>query len=463
MNRKKIIVIIVLMSIALAGIIGVQALWVNNAVSIKEKQFEQNVFAALKNIVLKLKTQSVAIELKGELNSIDTNLKTSLCETDSTKKITIISMDMTDSSKLKEISNLEKVFKKLKIEIQTNDNPLTRLNLKLLDTIIKKELVNTGIDLKYEFAVVSEDKEIKYSSNNYKKENLDSKFKTNIFAYDITEKEYLLVLDFPDSLKYIYQSVFGLLIFSIIFTLIILITFIITINVILKQKKLSEIKSDFINNITHELKTPIATLKVAITTLKQDKSIKSNDTVELIERQGNRLQKITDRVIDSSFNNVPNLKKEKINVNNYLVNLFSDFEKLINDNTINLQYNFNKNSDIVINIDKLYLWAAINNVLDNAVKYNNKKEKQIFLSVYKKNQLLIIEIQDNGIGIPDKDKKRVFDKFYRGLKGNLHDVKGLGIGLFFTKQIIELHNGKISFESKENIGTKFKIELPVYE
>jgi len=451
------------MSIALAGIIGVQALWVNNAVSIKEKQFEQNVFAALKNIVLKLKTQSVAIELKGELNSIDTNLKTSLCETDSTKKITIISMDMTDSSKLKEISNLEKVFKKLKIEIQTNDNPLTRLNLKLLDTIIKKELVNTGIDLKYEFAVVSEDKEIKYSSNNYKKENLDSKFKTNIFAYDITEKEYLLVLDFPDSLKYIYQSVFGLLIFSIIFTLIILITFIITINVILKQKKLSEIKSDFINNITHELKTPIATLKVAITTLKQDKSIKSNDTVELIERQGNRLQKITDRVIDSSFNNVPNLKKEKINVNNYLVNLFSDFEKLINDNTINLQYNFNKNSDIVINIDKLYLWAAINNVLDNAVKYNNKKEKQIFLSVYKKNQLLIIEIQDNGIGIPDKDKKRVFDKFYRGLKGNLHDVKGLGIGLFFTKQIIELHNGKISFESKENIGTKFKIELPVYE
>jgi len=175
------------------------------------------------------------------------------------------------------------------------------------------------------------------------------------------------------------------------------------------------------------------------------------------------LQKITDRVIDSSFNNVPNLKKEKINVNNYLVNLFSDFEKLINDNTINLQYNFNKNSDIVINIDKLYLWAAINNVLDNAVKYNNKKEKQIFLSVYKKNQLLIIEIQDNGIGIPDKDKKRVFDKFYRGLKGNLHDVKGLGIGLFFTKQIIELHNGKISFESKENIGTKFKIELPVYE
>ena len=449
------------MCIALVGIIFVQVLWVNNAIYVKEKQFEQNIFAALKNIIPKLEVQSVAINLKAELQNIDKSTKISTSTTSDLRKITIISMTGSDSDKKDEIEKLKKAFKKLEIEIQTNNNPLERLNLELLDTIIKKELANTGINLKYEFAVVSKNNKFEYKSDNFTDENLKSKYKINIFAQDIKEKDYLLILDFPNSFNQIFKSVFTLLVFSIIFTLIIIITFIITINVILKQKKLSEIKSDFINNITHELKTPIATLKVAIKTLKQDKSINDNITLDLIERQGSRLQIITDRVIDSSFNNIPDLRKEKINAKLFLSNLIDDFKKSTNKENINWQYSYKADSDIYIRIDKSYLSAALNNILDNAVKYNNKQEKQISIDVYEKAQFIVIKIKDNGIGIADKDKHSVFDKFYRGLKGNIHNVKGLGIGLFFTKQIIELHEGKISFESKENIGTEFTIKLPI--
>jgi len=458
MNKKKFIIIIILMSIALVGIITVQVLWVNNAISVKEKQFEQNVFAALKNIVPQLKIKSIAINLDGELLKMDKNLNNLIKPGDSIKKkVVIFSMNNTDSSKATAINDLEKVFKQIKIEIQTNDNPLKRINFKLLDTIVRNELINTGIKLKYEFAVITKNNVIKHKSKNFTDKNLGSKFKTNIFSQDIKEKDYLLIIDFPNSFNQIFKSVFTLLIFSIIFTLIIIITFIITINTILKQKKLSEIKSDFINNITHELKTPIATLKVAIKTLKQDKSIKDNITLELIERQGSRLQTITDRVIDSSFNSIPKLNKEKINTNDFLLNLINDFKKSINLENINWQYSFKANSDILISIDKSYLSAALNNILDNAVKYNNKQEKNILINVYEKQQNIVIEVNDNGIGIANKDKYRIFNKFYRGLKGNIHNVKGLGIGLFFTKQIIELHGGKISFESKENIETKFTI------
>ncbi len=461
MKKKIFIIIIILMSIALSGIIVVQIMWVKNAVKIKEKQFEQNVFASFKNIIPKLATKTVLIKLNAELLKFDESLETmiSLSDDNEMKRVTVFALNTNDSAKTNKITDLDKIFKKLQIEIETNKNPLERLNLNLLDTIIENELLNTGIDLNYEFAVVQNDTLIKYKSKKFNKKNINTKFKANLFTNDLSDKNYFLLLYFPESSKYFYKSVIYLLFMSVLFTLIILATFIITIKVILKQKQLSEIKTDFVNNITHELKTPIATLKVAISTLKQGKSISENKTVQIIENQASRLQKITERVLDNSFNNAIDIQLVKTDANKFFLSLINDFKQSINNETVYFIYEFKEKKNYFINIDETYLAPAIVNVLDNAIKYNNKTEKIVSIKVYEKNNYLQIEIKDNGQGISDKDKKMIFDKFYRGLKGNIHNVKGLGIGLFFTKKIIELHKGTISFESKVNVGTKFIIKL----
>ncbi|NPA67998.1 MAG: HAMP domain-containing histidine kinase [Chlorobi bacterium] len=461
MNKKTFILIIVLMSIALAGTVSVQILWMRNAVKIQEKQFEQNVFASLKTIVAKLGIQSTIVKLSAEFLDLDD--RTEKIYNDSIKtqsKITIFALDTEKNDSVVEINDLEKFFKKLKIEIKETKDPLQKLNLNLLDTIIKNELKERGINSRCEFAAVhktEKGEEIKYKSKNFKTSYLKSKFKTNIF---ITDADYFLVLYFPDKSKYIYKSVVPLLLLSVFFTLIILATFIITVNVILKQKKLSEIKTDFINNITHELKTPVATLKVAISTLKQDKTISENKTVMLLERQGNRLQKITERVIDSSFNNKPNINAKKINVHKYFEYLITDFKHSINDKNITVSFKSKVPENLFAKIDETYLTPAIINILDNAVKYNDKEHKEVSVTVFSKDNFLFAEIKDNGTGIAEKDKKMIFEKFYRGMKGNIHKVKGLGIGLFFTKQITEIHGGTVYFESKKGEGTKFTVKLP---
>jgi signal transduction histidine kinase len=410
----------------------------------------------LKNIVVKLELKSVAIVFNA-------NLSDAFNEFDvSQNQITVITLDSDDSSSIQEdLNKLERVFKQLRIEIKTNNNPLQRLDLNLLDTIIKSELTNSGIDLDYAYAVLSDKSKLVYSSNNFTNENLNSKYKINLFSNDITQKDYFLIIDFIDTYNFLFKSVAVLAAFSLLFTLIIIAVFIYTLKIIIRQKKLSEIKSDFINNITHELKTPIASLKIAIKTLKIDKSIAKSSTLDLIERQGNKLQTITDRILDSSFNNVPTLKKEIVNAGAFFHTLINDFKNTADDvdwedvNTIK--------SDILIKIDKYYLSVAINNVLENAVKYNDKKHKKVLVKSKISGKYLIIYIIDNGMGIAAKDKNRIFDKFYRGLTDDIHNVKGLGIGLFFAKQIIELHQGEISFESSKNKGTTFILKLPVYD
>ncbi len=462
MSKKTFTLILILMSIALTGIITMQALWVNNAIKIQEKQFEQNIFSAMKNIISTLETKSVAVRVQFQLHQLDQNMEALISTSDtSVKKITVYTVRSDDSLKVTSTMDIDSVLSKIIIEINTNDNPLERFQLNLLDTIIIDEMKNFGIYLPYEFAVVKFADSIAYKSKGFTNVNLQSNYRSNLFAQDATDKDYYLILDFPDKQTYLYRSVSNLIFFSVFFTLIIVLTFILTIYYMLKQKKLSEIKTDFINNITHELKTPIATLQVAISTLKYDPKFEENETLKLIERQGNRLQTISSRVIDSSFHNKPKLKEENVQIEKFLKVLLSDFEKSMSDQNVKWTHNFTSISGVQLYIDKAYFRAAINNILENAIKYNDKTEKQISVLAKVQKDTFILEIEDNGIGISDKDRRSIFDKFYRGLKGNIHDVKGLGIGLFFTKQIIELHGGKISCESKMQKGSKFIIKIPV--
>lgn len=232
---------------------------------------------------------------------------------------------------------------------------------------------------------------------------------------------------------------------------------------LITQKKIAEVKTDFINNITHELKTPLATLALSTKMLKR-KEISSNpiqlkNTVNTIDRQTDRLQKLVDEVLNNSIGYKDiKLEKELININELLMTILDDFQIAIEQRAIVLNRDL-LNEDILVNLDQFYFTTAILNILENAVKYNTEP-LTISLSA-KIHQDLIITITDNGVGIPKKHQMSIFEKFYRASEKEIHNVKGLGLGLYYTNQIIKAHKGSIEAESSEGKGAKFIIKLPL--
>ncbi len=246
----------------------------------------------------------------------------------------------------------------------------------------------------------------------------------------------------------IFLLVFGLLYYSI--------------KNLITQKKIADIKTDFVNNITHELKTPLSTLTLATKMLKKNDDVlaseMSHNFVNTIERQNKRLQKLIDQVLNNSLGYQEiQLKKEKIKVDEYLNMIIDDFQLSLGSNNIQIEKNIHL--DTIINIDKFYFTTAILNILENAVKYGNEDLK-VRVSTKSKGDFTL-SIADNGIGIPKKEIPNLFDKFYRVGNKEIHNVKGLGLGLYYTNQIIKAHQGEILVESEVNVGSKFIIKIPL--
>ncbi|QNM86969.1 HAMP domain-containing histidine kinase [Polaribacter pectinis] len=247
---------------------------------------------------------------------------------------------------------------------------------------------------------------------------------------------------------FIFLFVFGLLYYSI--------------KNLITQKKIADIKTDFVNNITHELKTPLATLTLA-TKMLQKEEIKTQpiiieSTINTIERQNIRLQKLIDQVLNNSLGYQEiKLNKEVVNTNDYLNMIVDDFQLSLDSKSIKFNKNISVNNEILI--DKFYFTTAVLNILENAVKYG-KEDLEIHISATTKENFTI-SIKDNGIGIPKKQQQFLFDKFYRVGNKEVHNVKGLGLGLYYTHQIIKAHKGDVFVESEENIGTTFTIQIPL--
>ncbi len=253
-----------------------------------------------------------------------------------------------------------------------------------------------------------------------------------------------------------------LLAFSLILAVILVSYF--TINNLIRQKKIADIRTDFANNVTHELKTPLAALSVAVQSLK-NKKIQSNeevrkDIISLIDRQNIRLQKITDKILESSFSDDVILKKEKIEAFPFLEKTLEEF-KLSQEGKTNIEWNISieNSSDIFLEIDPTYFANIITNLLDNAVKYSEGTPRIRVKSLVDSNDF-ILEISDKGIGIPQTEQQQIFDKFYRVKKGNRHDVKGLGLGLYQAKTMMEKHGGSLEVSSKIGEGSRFILKLP---
>lgn len=251
----------------------------------------------------------------------------------------------------------------------------------------------------------------------------------------------------------------SILIFSFLSIIILISIFVITIKALIKQKKISDIKTDFINNITHELKTPLTTLSVS-TKILERKDIKENEQLysqllNTINRQNERLQHLIDQVMSNSLGHEEiELQKQKIEVHSFLNSIINDF-KIAHPNT-QIQTVFHPEKT-KLTLDTFHLTTAILNVLENAVKYGSTT---IIVSTLHQNNMLSIIIEDNGIGIEKNKQNLLFDKFYRVEKGNVHTTKGLGLGLYYVDQIIKAHKGSVKLVSDFGKGTKLILHIP---
>ena len=268
---------------------------------------------------------------------------------------------------------------------------------------------------------------------------------------------YISVIDWE---MIILRRITFVLILSLLSILTLITLFVIAIKALIKQKKVNEIKTDFINNITHELKTPLATLGIS-TKILERKDIRDNDEnfnaiVNTISRQNNRLQNLIDQVMANSLaENGIELQKEKIETENFLLTIINDFK--IAFPKINLKTDFQTQKTILV-LDKFHLTTAFLNVLENAVKYGSNT---ITVKTSIVENQFSISIEDDGIGIEKNKQSLLFEKFYRVQQGNLHNTKGLGLGLYYVDQIIKAHQGTVNVVSDLGKGTQFTILLKV--
>ncbi len=348
-----------------------------------------------------------------------------------------------------------------------SDKPLEqRIDFNQLDGYLKSELVNNGIDIPFHFLVNDKDGREVYRCPDFEETTRENSYTQLLFVNDAPGKMGVIKVFFPTLNNYIFSSV-KFMIPSVIFTLVLLVTFIFTIYSIFRQKRLTEIKNDFINNMTHEFKTPISTISLAAQMLKDPAVAKSPTMFQhisgVINDETKRLRFQVEKVLQMSMfeRQKATLKMKEVDANELIAGVVNTFtlkvEKYNGKITTSLEA-----EDPNIFVDEMHITNVIFNLMDNAVKYK-KPDEDLLLNVRTWNEpgKLLISIQDNGIGIKKENLKKIFDKFYRVHTGNLHDVKGFGLGLAYVKKIIQDHKGTIRAESELNVGTKFIIVLPL--
>lgn len=351
---------------------------------------------------------------------------------------------------------------------QANNRPLEeRVNFKNLDQYIKSGLIDNGIDdLEYHFKVFDGDGREAYRCSDYIEDGLESSYTQPLFLNDPPARMSVMKIHFPGRRDYIFSTV-SFMIPSMIFTMVLLMTFIFTIYIIFRQKKLSEMKNDFVNNMTHEFKTPISTISLAAQMLKDPAVAKSPAMFQhisgVINDETKRLRFQVEKVLQMSMFDRQKavLKTKEIDVNELITGVIHTFALKVEKNNGKIESELIAQKPMVM-ADEMHLTNVIFNLMDNAVKYKRPEgELRLTVRTWNESGKVLISIQDNGIGIKKENLKKIFEKYYRVHTGNLHDVKGFGLGLAYVKKIIADHKGSIRAESELNVGTKFIIALPL--
>ena len=345
------------------------------------------------------------------------------------------------------------------------DDISLRLNPYVVDSLLARNLLRYQLDTNYHFSIVNksgEKPDFPIGSKNLKTNLTTSQFRTMLYPNDIVTGTHELLLDFPGQKAFVWKEMIGTLIASLLLVLIIVFAFYLSVSTIYKQKQLSEIKNDFISNMTHELKTPISTISLACEAIKDPDVAADHNTmtgfVDMIGQENKRLAKLVENVLQTAL-----LDKGKMNLKRSNARI----DQLVKEVVDAFQIRFrNKAGQIQVDhldpiehpVDRIHFSNVIYNLLDNALKYC-QVAPQVSLKLIQTARGFHLTVSDNGIGIKKEDQKRIFEKLYRVPTGDVHDVKGFGLGLNYVDSIVRLHNGDISVESALGKGSTFKIKI----
>ena len=348
----------------------------------------------------------------------------------------------------------------------TTNTPIhKRLNIQELDFVIKREFNAKMILTPYEFQILDNGLSTKIKSNNFRENPEGFRYSIPIFQDEKGRRNYELIVSFPEKDKYVFSSILSVGGLTLLLTLFIVFVSTSALYQIVKQKKISEIKTDFINNMSHEFKTPIATINLALDAISNPKSLKTPKKLiqyaNLIREENNRMLIQVENVLRISQLQKSNetIHKKSIDLHKIILEATNHVQLLLKDKGGILNTNLNA-SNYSIYGNKDHITNIIINLMDNAIKYCDKKPN-IKIETYNQKNYLVFILSDNGIGMKPNVQKKIFDKFYRATSGNIHNIKGHGLGLSYVKKIIDLHKGKISLESKFGVGTNFIITLPL--
>ncbi|MDR6405439.1 MULTISPECIES: sensor histidine kinase KdpD [Chryseobacterium] len=348
-----------------------------------------------------------------------------------------------------------------------NNLPITkRVNPKVLDSVISKELRIRGISAKFGYGITDKANKLTGVVNKAYKEKSDSNTYTYPLFTDQKERTlYSLALVFPKKEYSLAMNNWPMLLGTFLSLLTILGIYIISINYMMKQKKLAEVKTDFINNMSHEFKTPLATISVATDSLANDKIATNPDKVkyysELIKQENLRMKKQVENVLNMSKleRNEVRLFLKDANVRELIRRTTESFNLIVQQRNGTLTQEFNA-TNYIFKIDEFHISNMLVNLLDNANKYS-PEAPEISIKTRNEGHWYVIEVSDKGMGMETHNKTKIFEKFFREETGNIHNVKGQGLGLSYVKKIVELHKGQIIVDSNKGNGSTFTIKLPM--
>lgn len=527
MSNRVIWTIITLMTLSLIGLTSFQVYWINNAIKLSDERFNKDVHESLNMVAHKLERGELAnVALKSNIfffNNDSANIIGQNIERESNVEVTEtdscfitqqedVNIIVFDSSKMhpkkwvQHSSNTDEVFTatdssgNLRIEIISSvDSNGYKLNVKRvlkktaefeavvhemvsnetidinrrirpeeIDSLLKIEFENKGIDIYFNFGVLDNNTNhfVFIDTANMAKESLiHSPLKASLFPNDIIGNATFLVVNFPAKDQFLFKKIFATLSSSIILLLIIISCFSYAIYIILKQKKLSELKNDFINNMTHEFKTPIATVSLASEALSDPDISKEKVNVAkyvgVIKEETKRLGAQVERVLQAATMDRGELRinKSDEDIHQILSDCVYRAKIQIEDKGGSISLRLDAHNFFSI-IDGHHFFNAVSNLLDNAIKYSSKTPA-ISVSTLNEDNRIKIYIKDNGIGISKEQQKYIFEKFYRVPTGNIHNVKGFGLGLNYVHYVIEAHNGIIRVDSDLGKDSTFIIDLPL--
>ena len=498
MKRSTIWILTVVMAIALVGLLAMQIVYMEKMVAMRNSQFNEIVRRSLYSVSTMLeqnetkyfldKDLAEAEQMYSSLNQNnfqfgDTNeAKSDTKQSDEPVNVRPANLntlkDLSDSYQDKqEILKGQYLYQKgllneviLTILNHSSDRPIQeRADSTIVSTYLRSELDFNGLYLPFEFAIINHTNGVVYKTEGYSPMSQQDIYSLVLFPNDPKSKQNTLNVIFPNKSDYIFESV-KFLVPSLAFTFLLLGVFLYTISVAFKQKKLSEIKNDFINNMTHEFKTPISSISIAAQMLNDDSVRKSPEMLKhvsgVINDETKRLRFQVEKVLQLSLfdRKSATMRLEEEDANASIYSVINTFKLKVEKYGGHINANLDA-EDPIINVDRMHFTNVIFNLLDNAIKYRREEvpPELTVTTVNPDEDHIQITVQDNGIGMKREDLKKIFEKFYRVSTGNRHDVKGFGLGLAYVQKMIDLFGGSIRAESEVNRGSKFIITLPLYK